>query len=125
MKRIRILFLALVLLAPLAAPCAEGEDGRAQTAINELNALKLDRVELTSLTVEADKVRVEGRAFSAAQISGLMRMIEKDIGTPDLQEISPVQSGNRRFNHFTILIAPYAGDAHSRLPAAAGAAEGK
>lgn len=112
MKRIWIFSLAaLVLLAPLVAPCAAGEDGRAQAAIVKLKALKLDGVELTSLTVQADRVWVEGWAASNAKISSLMRTIEKDIGSPTLQEVSSVHRGDRSYNGFKILVAPY-GDAH-------------
>ncbi len=125
MKRIWIFALALVLLAPLAALCSPGVevDEQAKAAIGKLRALQLPGVELTSLAVEADKVRVEGRTHNGANIAKLMKLIEQDIGSPKPLEISAVINDDHAPVGFKILVTPYAGDAPS--PTAAGAAAGR
>ncbi len=122
MKRIWVMSIALLLLAPLAAPGSPGVevDDLARAAIGKLRALKLDGVELTSLTVEADKVRVEGRTYNGANIAKLMKLIEQDIGSPKPLEISAVINDDNAPVGFKILVTPYADDAHSGAPAAAG-----
>lgn len=122
MKRIRVMSIALLLLAPLAAPGSPGVevDEQAKVAMGKLRALKVPGVEVTSLTVEADKVRMEGRVPDVANLKPLLKMIEQDIGSPSSQEISYTINGNDPFRGFKILVTPYAGDAHSGGQAAAG-----
>ncbi len=126
MKRIAIFSLALVLLAPLAVFCSPGVevDEQAKAAIAKLRELKVPGVEVTSLTVEADNVIIEGRAASDAKISVLLKTIEDNIGGVTLQDVASVPDGNRRFNRFKILVAPY-GDAHSRGQTGEGYVEGR
>ncbi len=125
MKRIAIFSLAaLVLLAPPAAFCSPGVevDERAKAAIAKLRELKVPGVEVTSLTVEADKVLMEGRVRDVANLTPLLKMIEQDIGSARSQELSYTINGNDPFRGFKILVTPYAGGAH---PPVEGSAAGK
>ncbi len=111
LKRIFLLCLFTILLTPLGGQCDSQDGLNGSEAISKLKEVRIEGIEVSSVTTEEGRIRIEGNAGNNKQIADFLKAIqERNVGNPELGEIRPIMLEGRRFSHFVVLLTPRASD---------------
>lgn len=101
------LLLSISLFIPMVCLGGIHADQQLSTAIKQLNELKPDNIELTPISIEAEKIRIEGYATNTRSIPAYLHSIEDSkIGLVRVHKIVPTERNGRHVYRFVISIEP-------------------